>query len=412
MNKINIFEEFGEYIVPSNKSLIESMEFKDNSYKFSNNIDEQIKKNNELKEKLRKMIGKKGPCNETIGAHPDFKNIGDKEVENHYIVSVFLDIKGSTDLSCKLPLIEAKEIKSRIINTTIDIFQAFDAHIHRLQGDAVVAFWGGKKVDKVDAIIDSLNGTSFLQYFYSTTVSEKFKEQGYPPIKIRIGIDFGDDKDVIWSKYGSKYCNEITTTSKHTDLAAKMESKAPPNGTMVGENVIEWLDMPDEFKSIRVNQDGNQEEYIKKDEFFEYEMRVFEWKEYIKSFSMFEKSGDEIKFNQNTDYEIKCFYKKSSDKEYNNRYFSNCGALEKGLDLKFKLIVKAPRDHKRIVWEVNNRGTEAEEAENQLEFLMDTYKNKMFCEQKTSYKGHHYMKCTIEYEFGEKKELYFGVYVK
>jgi len=51
----------------------------------------------------------------------------------------------------------------------------------------------------------------------------------------------------MWSLYGIKNCNEVTTTSIHTDLAAKLQAKAPGMGIMVGNNLLEYLDWPEEF---------------------------------------------------------------------------------------------------------------------------------------------------------------------
>ena len=95
------------------------------------------------KQELRDLVGKLQVYPEDIGSHPDFANLDENESTYHYIVSVFLDIKGSTKLATKLPLEDVKFIKNGTIITAIDIFQAFNGHIHRLQGDAVFAFFVG-----------------------------------------------------------------------------------------------------------------------------------------------------------------------------------------------------------------------------------------------------------------------------
>ena len=111
------------------------------------------------KEQLRELVGKQRKYPEEIGSHPDFANLQISECEYHYIVSVFVDIKGSTVLAAKLPLEDVRFIKNGILVTAIDIFQAFDGHIHRLQGDAIFAFFGRKDISKANAIIDALNAT-------------------------------------------------------------------------------------------------------------------------------------------------------------------------------------------------------------------------------------------------------------
>ena len=61
---------------------------------------------------------------------------------------------------------------------------------------------------------------------------------GVSSLKIRIGIDFGDDDEVLWSKYGIDNINEVTVTSLHADLSSKLQNKASENSIMVGENVF------------------------------------------------------------------------------------------------------------------------------------------------------------------------------
>ncbi|MDN8971993.1 adenylate/guanylate cyclase domain-containing protein, partial [Staphylococcus aureus] len=83
------------------------------------------------------------------------------------------------------------------------------------------------------------------------TLKKFFESENLEPLKIRIGIDFGDDSSVLWSKYGIDGINEITSTSIHTDLASKLQNKAPSNKIMIGENINKYLDIPTKFRSIK-----------------------------------------------------------------------------------------------------------------------------------------------------------------
>ncbi len=107
-------------------------------------------------------------------------------------------------------------------------------------------------MQKADAIIDALNASTFLQFYVSNNLKKTFEQMGLPPIKIRIGIDFGDDDKVLWTKYGIMNCSKTTTTSIHTDLAAKLQSEAFSNRTMIGDNIVTYLDLPTEFFQTKV----------------------------------------------------------------------------------------------------------------------------------------------------------------
>ena len=127
------------------------------------------------KEQLRRLFGKDGdPFSSTIGIHPDFEDLLEEESKNQYICSVFLDISGSTKLGLKFPLSTVRFYKNAILKSAIEIFQVFDGHIHRLQGDAVFAYFGHKDMKKSDAIINALNAASLMQSYNKFTLSEFF----------------------------------------------------------------------------------------------------------------------------------------------------------------------------------------------------------------------------------------------
>jgi len=210
---------------------------------------------NETIRKFRELVGKTGEYShrETIGTHPDFKYLEDTDgIENHYIVSMFVDIKNSTSIYLKTnDLVWTKTFKNTVLRIITIFMRIFDGHIHRLQGDAIFSYFGWRDKCKEDAIIDSLNASSFLLWYIETVLNPQLEELGYEPLKIRIGIDFGQDKDVIWSEYGFAPATEVTTTSLHTDLAAKLQSRASSNSILIGDNVKEFLDLPDEFIAVK-----------------------------------------------------------------------------------------------------------------------------------------------------------------
>lgn len=370
------------------------------------------------KNKLRELFGKSGDLfSDSIGIHPDFKDLGENETQNQYICSLFLDISGSTKLGLKFPLSTVRFYKNAILKSAIEIFQVFDGHIHRLQGDAVFAFFGHKDMKKSDAIINALNAASLMQSFNKYTLSDFFKENDLEPLRIRIGIDIGDDHQVLWSSYGLNSVKEVTSTSIHTDLAAKLQAKAPRNHILIGENVFSYMDLPDEFIKIKTYSESHNE---KEDKYAlydgqlkaYYQMRIFDWEKYLSSFSFLPKEQT-TKFKAPYDFEIIC--EVSEDLETIVPLKSNTRAIKKGTEIAFKLLFKNAliklKPH-RIEWKVINRGVEASKSEERLTFYMDKYKDKDVCNQSAAYNGHHYMQCSL---YDSQGNLIgrdrFGVYV-
>ncbi|OKL38236.1 nucleotide-binding domain-containing protein [Domibacillus mangrovi] len=370
------------------------------------------------KERLRNLFGKEGQCfSSKIGPHPDMEDLGEEESRNQYICSLFLDISGSTRLGLKFPLSTVRLYKNAILRTAIEIFQVFDGHIHRLQGDAVFAYFGHKEMKKSEAIINALNAASVMQSYNKYTLSEFFKENDLEPLKIRIGIDIGDDHHVLWSSYGLDYTKEITSTSIHTDLAAKLQNRAAKNNIMIGENVYSYLDLPDEFIKVKTfTKDGITEEdkYILNvsNSSSYYQMRVFDWQQYLKSFAFLPKETS-LKFTSPENFEIIC--EVSEDLKTIVPYKSNSRPISKDASLTFKLVLKkhlAQLKPSQITWKVINRGKEALAAEDRVEYVMDKYQNKGICRQSTAYNGHHYMECKFYDSQGKLigKDR-FGIYV-
>ena len=352
------------------------------------------------KYQLRNLFGKKGkPFSESIGTHPDF--IGKEEIwEKQYICSLFLDISGSTKLGLKLSLEDVRLIKNAVLTSAIEIFQVFDGHIHRLQGDAVFAYFGHKNMTKSEAIVNALNAASLMQSYNKNTLNEFFDNNNLPLLKIRIGIDIGDDNQVFWSSFGIDGIQEITTTSIHTDLAAKLQSKASVNSILIGENIYNYLDLPEEFlriKKITVDKKLKDDKYIIQDSESKtsYQMKVFDWEKYLNSFSFLPKEEKE-RYTSPKDFEIICSYNNDEMTEM-KEYKSNTNVLPKNQYLKFQLILKGVLQvvkPAKITWQILNRGKEALEA-NSLSADMDSFKNNYICNQSTAYNGHHYMICKI-----------------
>src|SRR6185312_7510694 len=265
-----------------------------------------------------------------IGSQPDFSDIPHDGFCYHHCVSMFVDIKGSTRLALKHSLEKVRLIKDSMLTLCIHVVNFFGGHVHRLQGDAVFVQFVRKGGNKNDAIINALNAASVLCQFVERDLSEIFAKKGLNPIKIRIGIDFGKDEDVLWSHYGIPGCGELTTTSLHTDLAAKLQGKARSNAIIIGGNIVEELDLPEEYYGSvyrTINGSEELERYIIKD--ISYRQFDFDWKKYLQSYDFIKRSED----GKNLDieeglYKIVCEIADENG-ENRERYYQNSGAIPK-----------------------------------------------------------------------------------
>jgi adenylate cyclase len=212
---------------------------------------------------IRPLYGKNGLSEPAIGDHPDFAHLKATDQQVHCpITTMFMDIEGSTRLGLLYHLEDVFRIKNALIRAAIEIVAAFGGHVHRIMGDAVMAYFGGLTATPETAAIDGLNCAAMLRALSERVVVPKLAELGYEnEIGIRIGLDYGGNDDVLWSSYGYPNANEVTATSFFVDVAAKLQHSAGRNQIMIGESLKRFLDLPDDFLSVKsVVQQGVQVE--------------------------------------------------------------------------------------------------------------------------------------------------------
>jgi class 3 adenylate cyclase len=234
--------------------------------------------------------------NAKLGLHPDFTHLKESgETEFHYIVSVFIDIQGSTNLHKEHDLEEIYTITNTIQSAAIQTCLIVGGHIQRLQGDGVFAYFGGKNIPKKKAVEMAVTACSMFSYFVKNDLKNIFLSEGIEDINTRIGIDFGDDDDVLWSNFGLLNVSELTTLSLHTSLASKMQAYADTNGIVVGQHVKNLLGIDEDFYDLVRNSKG---EVVKRYIFennktnFRYTQYTFKWLKYVKTLPFVHSDAD------------------------------------------------------------------------------------------------------------------------
>lgn len=204
---------------------------------------------------IRKYFNKDGINTGAIASHPDFLELSlTGETINQYICTVFIDIKGSTRLSLLYDLEFIYNFKNAVLQTCIEIVRSFDGYVHRLMGDALMAFFGSRSIDKEQAVIDAINCSLMCKLMLENAIKpwlEKQKNFDSSNFGFRIGCNFGDDEEVLWGNYGYGNLGEISPTGLPVDLAAKLQSLASKNEIMLGQGIINFINWPEEFSSIK-----------------------------------------------------------------------------------------------------------------------------------------------------------------
>ena len=198
---------------------------------------------------IRQWFGKATGVNcGRIGCHPDFAALeGTDKQEYHYITTMFVDIRNSTRLSLCYPLEDVQHIKNSILRVASETVRAMDGHVHRFMGDALMAYFGGRSQTKETTAMAAICCSAMLRTVMHEAVVPALnaREIDAKDLGFRVGIDFGDDQEVLWSSYGFSDVNEVTATSFYVDASAKLQSMAAKDCTMLGDNLLKLLDFPE-----------------------------------------------------------------------------------------------------------------------------------------------------------------------
>lgn len=223
----------------------------------------------------------------TLGSHPDFQHLRSPgaKPEKHYITTMFIDIRNSTRLYDTYEPEVVAAITIGVQTLALHICWLFGGYVHRLQGDGLMVYFGGKRVSKEVSIQQALHAASFFTYFIKYDLPNVLSSLKLEkPLYTRIGIDFGEDKDVAWYLAGIGNCSEVTTSSLHTSLAPKMQANAGSNGIVVGDNVKTKAPNEQGYFSIVKNADGSDDRYIfRGSDGFLYTQWQFDWWKFLKN---------------------------------------------------------------------------------------------------------------------------------
>ncbi|MCF8350511.1 MAG: hypothetical protein K9H15_05045 [Bacteroidales bacterium] len=232
-------------------------------------------------------LGLQPNFDQTLGLHPDFAHLKHTEnTENHYIISEFIDIKGSTNLFAKYNPETVLIISNTIQRAAIHTCLILGGYVHRLHGDGLFVYFGGRGQAIDNSVLRALQSASIFTYFVKNDLQNLFHEQGIDKIYTRIGVDLGNDRDVIWAMAGIGEISEVTTCSLHTSLASKMQANASSNGIVVGNNIKDKtvLQLQDLLQPVSRRTGNEKDRYIfrNSEENFNYAQYDLDWLNFLK----------------------------------------------------------------------------------------------------------------------------------
>ena len=153
--------------------------------------------------------------------------------EQRKLVSIlFADTVASTALSERLDPEDVLEIMDGALRAYTDAVGEYGGTVARLMGDGLLAFFGAPVAREDDALRAVRCGLAIVRaaHQYACTVEERWHEKGFA---VRVGINTGL---VALGEVGGASGSEWTAMGDAINLAARLQSAAPPDGILISHD--------------------------------------------------------------------------------------------------------------------------------------------------------------------------------
>jgi class 3 adenylate cyclase/tetratricopeptide (TPR) repeat protein len=152
-------------------------------------------------------------------------------VEDRRMVTIlFTDIVGSTAMAEKLDPEEWRRIVAKTHQVVGDAITAHHGRIAQYLGDGLLAFFGVKEAGENDPE-NAIRAALEAQAAVTNLLSEE-------QVKVRVGIHTGL---VVVGELGAEAHKEFTASGDAMNLAARLQSAAPPGGVLVSHDTYRYV---------------------------------------------------------------------------------------------------------------------------------------------------------------------------
>jgi class 3 adenylate cyclase len=184
-------------------------------------------------------------------------------------VILHIDIVGSTAMSMALPVDRLATIIQTFTQEMSLIIAAYGGYVLKYVGDSVLAFFPVNLEDKYLPCANAVNCARSMIKIMRQGLNPILSEYDYPEMRVRVGIDVGENVVVQYGGGGSSRLSAGQDKRKvlkkpHFDvlgytisIAAKMTTFAKDNQIIIGQFVYDILDdsQKSSFKVLRIEPD-------------------------------------------------------------------------------------------------------------------------------------------------------------
>lgn len=162
---------------------------------------------------------------------PDREQLAPVPAEERRLLTIlFTDVVESTSIAERLDPEEWREIVGRLHATVGRIIQSNHGMVAQYLGDGLLAFFGAQDVHERDP--EYAIRAALAAQVAVTSLAAAFPRL-QPPLQLRIGIHTGL---VLLGEIGSEARKELAATGDAVNLAARLQTAAPPGGTLISQD--------------------------------------------------------------------------------------------------------------------------------------------------------------------------------
>jgi adenylate cyclase len=161
------------------------------------------------------------------------------------VVIFFSDIRGFTPMSENMNPDEVATLLTEYFTEMVEIVFEHAGSLDKFMGDAIMALWGAPIAHEDDA--DRAMQCALDQLAALEKLNAKWQEKGRPPIKIGIGINYGE---VFAGNFGSDRRLEYTVIGDAVNTASRLCSVAGENEILIAEPFYKALKKPPKVDTL------------------------------------------------------------------------------------------------------------------------------------------------------------------
>jgi len=166
-----------------------------------------------------------------------------------HMIIIFVDLVGSTEMTLQLPAEKLAIIISSFSQEMRYVIRHHEGYVLKYVGDAVIGYFVAE--DSPLLIADNaINCARTMIDVIERGINPILSEYDYPELRVKIGMDFGENTIV---RYGSDQSrSHVDILGPAMSIAAKITALARPNQILIGEDVYEKLhpSLKQSFKEV------------------------------------------------------------------------------------------------------------------------------------------------------------------